>query len=210
MNNPNTKENYEIRQDALNALKGNWTTIILTILAFSVVTFILEFTAVIPFIGFLIAIAVSGALSLGIKFIFIKLSRYETFTIGNIFYGFNDFWRAFLSTVLISIFTFLWSLLFIIPGIIVAISYSMTYYIMIDNPNLTSSQCINKSKRLMYGNKWRYFCLNLSFIGWAILCIFTFGLGYLWLSPYIATSKACFYNSLINKDKTKEKFNFDI
>ena len=83
-----------------------------------------------------------------------------------------------------TLYCFLWSLLFIIPGIIASYSYAMTGYILAEHPELTASEAIARSKEMMSGNRFRLFCLHLSFIGWAILCAFTFGIGNLWLTPY--------------------------
>ena len=113
-----------------------------------------------------------------------------------LFDGFSDFARSLVASLLMCIFVFLWSLLLIIPGIIAALSYSMTYYILADNPDVTASEAINMSKRMMFGHKTELFWLYLSFIGWAILCLFTFGIGFLWLLPYIQTSTAIFYENI--------------
>lgn len=87
----------------------------------------------------------------------------------------------------------LWSLLFIIPGIIAAYRYVMAPYIMAENPDVGIREAVERSKELMQGHKWRMFCLEFSFIGWALLCIFTLGIGFLWLSPYQYASYAAFY-----------------
>lgn len=89
-----------------------------------------------------------------------------------------------------------WTLLFIIPGIIAAYRYAMTNYILAENPELTASEAINQSKELMDGNKWRLFCLEFSFIGWAILSVLTMGIGYLWLNPYQYAASAAFYRDV--------------
>ena len=95
-----------------------------------------------------------------------------------------------------SIYVFLWSLLFIIPGIMASFSYAMTDYILADQPELTASEAIERSKEMMYGNRFRLFCLDLSFIGWTILCMFTLGVGNLWLTPYKNAAKAAFYREV--------------
>jgi len=92
------------------------------------------------------------------------------------------------------IFVLLWSLLLIVPGIIAAFRYSMSFYILADNPDMGIMEAINESKRMMRGNKWKFFCLNLSFIGWAILGVLTLGIGYLWLTPYIEVTMIAFYD----------------
>ena len=89
-------------------------------------------------------------------------------------------------------------LLFIIPGIIAAYAYSMASYIRLEYPELTARECLTASRKLMNGHKWRFYCLNLSFIGWAILSAFTFGIGGLFLTPYQNTACAAFYRDLTN------------
>lgn len=100
--------------------------------------------------------------------------------------------------VLISIFTFLWTLLLIVPGIIKALAYSQTYYILADaqasGVEMSATEAIKTSQQLMKGHKWEFFCLQLSFLGWMILAGLTFGIGWLWLGPYLSTTKACYYD----------------
>ena len=72
----------------------------------------------------------------------------------------------------------------------------MTGYILAEDPDLTASQAAQRSKELMRGNRWRLFCLQLSFIGWIILCLFTFGIGNLFLNPYQTAADAAFYREI--------------
>ena len=95
-----------------------------------------------------------------------------------------------------SLFIFLWSLLLIIPGIIAAYAYSQVFYILADNPSLSGMEALDQSKQMMKGRKWKYFCLCMRFVGWSILCIFTLGIGYIWLAPYMAVSLANFYRDV--------------
>lgn len=112
--------------------------------------------------------------------------------------------------ILVMIFTFLWSLLLVIPGIIKALAYSQTYFIYKDlresgrADDIQWTQVITESRKLMDGHKWRYFVLQLSFIGWHILCALTLGIGYLWLNPYMNATLAAFYKDL-SKDRFCEK-----
>jgi uncharacterized membrane protein len=94
------------------------------------------------------------------------------------------------------LFIVLWLLLLIIPGIIAAISYSMTFYILADDKSIKPMEAIDKSKKMMDGYKWKYFFLCLRFFGWALLCILTLGIGFLWLIPYINVSIAKFYDDV--------------
>ncbi|MBQ5416090.1 MAG: DUF975 family protein [Bacteroidales bacterium] len=110
--------------------------------------------------------------------------------------GFRPYWRNIWGMLLMGILTVLWTFLFIIPGIIKAFSYSMTPYILHDNPELSASEAIHRSRMMMRGHKFDLFWLWLSFIGWMFLCILTAGIGFLWLCPYMETAQAAFYQDV--------------
>lgn len=93
----------------------------------------------------------------------------------------------------------LWSLLLVVPGIIKSIEYSIIPYILADDNEISSKDAFKKAKQMMKGNKWRAFKLDLSFIGWYFLCIFTFGIGAFFLVPYVEAANAEFYVELKNK-----------
>lgn len=107
--------------------------------------------------------------------------------------------------IITGFFVILWSLLLIIPGIIASLAYSQAYYIYKDSEangeNLTVMDCISRSKELMDGYKGKLFLLELSFIGWHLIGALTFGLGYLFITPYIQTAKAVFYNDLLDNSQ---------
>ena len=94
---------------------------------------------------------------------------------------------------MMGLFVFLWTLLFVFPGIVAAYRYAMVPYLMAEFPELRVMEAIRESKRLMKGNKWRLFCLHFSFIGWDLLCTLTMGIGYLWLNPYRMVAETAFY-----------------
>lgn len=121
----------------------------------------------------------------------------ETGGVETLFACFQQFWRFFLAHLLMNLFTLLWSLLFLIPGIIAGYSYTQTVHIMLDNPDISPLEAISASKRLMRGHKLEYFVLELSFLGWAYLSVFTFGLLGIWLNPYMQVTFANYYNALI-------------
>lgn len=116
--------------------------------------------------------------------------------VGDVFKGFEHFWPSFKITFLIGLYTLLWSLLFVIPGIIKGFSYSQAMYIIADNPNMRARDAIRLSSQMMDGHKMDLFILQLSFIGWAILGVFTLGLLYIWLEPYMQATYTNFYLSL--------------
>jgi uncharacterized membrane protein len=102
-------------------------------------------------------------------------------------------------STLIGIFTFLWSLLLVVPGIIASISYSQALFILMESPEKGALECIRESKQLMKGRKMDFFVLMLSFYGWSLLSDFIQMFLYvpvflIWLNPYITITKALFYN----------------
>lgn len=113
-----------------------------------------------------------------------------------LFRYFNDWRRMACAGFLRDIYTMLWTLLLFIPGIIAQYNYAMTSYILAEHPELSANEAISLSKRMMRGNRWRLFCLEFSFIGWAVLTIFTLGIGSLWLIPYVQAAFAHFYREV--------------
>ena len=116
-------------------------------------------------------------------------------------FGYFSHWQnAVVARLLQSVYILLWSLLFIIPGIVATYSYAMTEFILAENPDLTASEAIAQSKVIMTGNRWRLFCLHFSFIGWDILSSLTLGIGGLWLRPYKRAAEAAFYREITGTD----------
>lgn len=112
-------------------------------------------------------------------------------------FGYFSYWKTTaIARLLQSVYILLWSLLFIIPGIIATYSYAMTEFILAEKPDLTASEAIARSKEMMSGNRWRLFCLHFSFIGWDILSSLTLGIGNLWLRPYKQAANAAFYREI--------------
>lgn len=112
-------------------------------------------------------------------------------------FSYFPYWKTMLAArFLRSLLVFLWSLLLVIPGIVASFSYAMTGYLLAEFPDMTASEAISRSKELMAGNRWRLFCLRFSFIGWDILCLFTLGIGNLWLLPYRNAAEAAFYREI--------------
>jgi uncharacterized membrane protein len=96
----------------------------------------------------------------------------------------------------VGLFTFLWSLLFVIPGIVKTYAYSMSMYILAENKGKPALECINESKAMTNGHKMDLFVLNLSFIGWMMLVALTFGIAGIWVLPYMNATMANAYQSL--------------
>jgi len=180
--------NYQIKAEAKTALSGNWGNAIGIWLIGTIITAAL--TSV--FFGFFI----TGVFAYGIAASFAVLVRTKHADFETLFSGFQNFGTTCVAGILQGIYTFLWSLLFCIPGIVKSYSYSMTYYILLDNPNMSANDAITESRKLMYGKKWKLFCLDLSFIGWFLLTILTFGLLSLYVKPYHEAARARFYEDI--------------
>jgi uncharacterized membrane protein len=186
-------KNVVLMQMAKESLKGKWG---LAIGTFVVYMLLATGPQIIPIAGSIGSLIILGPLTLGLAVFSLSISRNQDAKLEQIFQGFKNFGNALGAYLLICLFTFLWMLLLIIPGIIAAISYSMTFYILAEDNSIEPIEAIKKSKKMMAGYKWKYFCLCLRFIGWALLCILTLGIGFLWLMPYIQVSIAKFYDDV--------------
>ena len=151
-------------------------------------------------IGLAVMIFVSGPLELGMAIVSTNVVRSERIEVEDAFGGFRDnMTTAIILWLLNNIFIFLWSLLLVIPGIVKSYSYSMSFFILRDNPTMNQNEARRRSMEMMKGNKWRLFCLDFSFIGWIILCGLTFGILSFWIIPYMMTARAEFYQSLLGE-----------
>lgn len=164
---------------------------------------IIRFTS--PIIMLLVAIILSTlgySIEVGAARFFLNGYKEEP-KIGTVFSAINlkEWPNITLTSLLKNLYIFLWTLLFIIPGIIKSIEYSMTPYILAEDSSLTPTQVINRSKELTYGSKWDIFVLGLSFIGWDILGTLFFGIGYIFIRPYKEATYASLYNKLSKKDE---------
>ena len=182
------------------ALSGRWSTAVLGTLLLTALTALpvlfISFLFDIDSLGYisdLYTLLISGPLSLGYIMFILAIFRRKNTSPMEIFNGFERFGRALGLFIVMNIFILLWSLLFIIPGIIASYRYALAFYIMADHPEMGILESIEASKRLMWGNKWKLFCLHLSFIGWILLTILTAGIGYFWLLPYITATTVGFY-----------------
>ncbi|MGM9645560.1 MAG: DUF975 family protein [Eubacteriales bacterium] len=190
----------EIRARARKALGGNifattWLLVLVAGLIVNAIMGVVSFTYVGPLI-------LTGPLSYGLIKVILKAVREQDSKVelGDLFKGFTeDFVGNFLTGLLVTLFTFLWSLLFVIPGIVKMYSYSMALYIKTDHPEYTAKQCIDESRKMMNGHKMELFLLQLSFIGWMFVGALCLGVGTLWVNAYMQTANACFYEELKNQ-----------
>lgn len=190
----------EYRRRAREALEGNifgntWLFMVLVVL---VTGAILSVSGII-FIGPLLLI---GPISIGICSYTLHVVRNteKKNKIDPLLDGFRgSVGNSILVGLLATIFTALWSLLFIIPGIVKAIAYSQCYFIALEHPEYDANTCITESRKMMNGHKWEYFCLQFSFIGWMIVGSFCLGVGTLWVSAYMNAANAAYYEDLKNQ-----------
>lgn len=188
------KSSRELRHQAWDQLrKSYWMVFVVTLIVAA-----LPAASSIAVVGFIIA----GPLLVGQAIYLIDMV--ETNSDGKkielVIEGFKkSFVNSFLAMLLVGVFTFLWSLLFIIPGIIKYYAYAMTPYIIAEDPEIDAMAAIAKSQEMMRGHKMELFILQFSFIGWYLLAALTFGVGFIFLLPYVKTAEANFYVELRGK-----------
>jgi len=191
----------EIKAEARKQLGGgifktNWIYAVLLVLIILAASGIVN---VIPGVGSIVALVITGPLTYAVSYMFLKQARdNQQINFEDLARGFkDDFAGTFLIYLMTTIFTALWSLLFVIPGIIKAYSYSMAYYLKADHPEYTWKQCISESQRIMNGHKMELFIQDLSFIGWIIVGSLCLGIGTLWVDAYMNAARAQFYKNVL-------------
>ena len=208
------KQRYEYKQQAKQILEGKYTNIIVITIIISIVSGLFSsgnFNFQNANFGARLLSIITFALSAGFTFgttkMYIGLVNDVNPEIEDILLvGFkNNYVRSLVTSLLQALYTFLWSLLFIIPGIIKAYAYSMAFYLLNKEPELQASDAITKSKEYMNGHKMDIFLLQLSYIGWFILSIFTFGILLLWVMPKLLTAQTLMYDEIyLEKNPVKE------
>ena len=183
----------EIKSLAKQQIKGKIGTLFLVALVVSLISGALN---LIPTVGSIASALIAPTFTLATVAIYLKLANGESIAVGDVFSKFDQFWPAFKVNFLVGLFTTLWSLLFVIPGIIKGFSYAMANFILAENPGIGAREAINRSKAMMDGHKMELFVLNLSFIGWYLLCGITFGIAAIWVIPYVNATTTNFYNKI--------------
>jgi len=172
-----TLPSRDLRAIARESLKGMWKKgfvisllyYVLMTLPVSIIGAVFPITSPAQLVGGLYDILVTGPFTFGISLFFLCVFRKRESDYGQLFAGFENFGKTFMLMLIIFVKTLLWSLLFIVPGIVASFRYSQAFYILIDHPEYTPNQCIEESKKMMNGNKGKLFCLMFSFIGWMFL-----------------------------------------
>lgn len=185
----------DYRERAKESLSGRWLEpIMVNIIMILISASTGWVTEVIPQLS-VFSIIISGPLYLGVAFYFSQFIVNKDLGIRDMFYGFNFLWgKSILLYFFTGLFTLLWLLCFIVPGIIKAFAYSMAPYILAENPNMTVFEALDESQAMMEGYKWDLFKLGFSFIGWFLLSLLTLGVLLIWVIPYMQAAQAEFYH----------------
>ena len=213
----------EIRSNARKALKGHWGTAIIAAIIANVFPSVgysssfssddMDFTKLselsgtelittfaifggILLIGLAISLVVSSVISIGYAQFNMDLVDGDDPKISTLFSKVRQLKTAVIANILVFVRVFFGMIFFIVPGVIALFKYSMTNYIIAENPGIGAREALEKSKKIMKGNKLRFFLLGLSFIGWEILVVLTFGIAGIWVSPYMQASYAEFYREI--------------
>ena len=202
---------------AKQKLDGRWNKLALAYFIYSAIlaaisgigtgiSFSADFLAFLSAISVIASIIVSGPLFFGLIRIISNISDGKDFEIAQLFSGFKEaFGKCIVLYILKNLFVFLWSLLFIIPGIVKLYAYRLAFYLLHDN-NIDTLQAIKLSDQIMKGNKWRLFCLDFSYLGWFLLSLLTFGILFFWVIPKHELATFEFYRELTKTDEHDELF----
>ena len=193
----------ELKQNAKMQLKGNWLVAIGIVVVYQLISYVPNLLekisesrvlegVIIP----IITVALVGILSIGVCRFFINLANNSNSQFSDLWYGFKNILNAFLVSLLVGVIIFLGTLLFVVPGIILTYMYSQVYYVMAENPELSVVDVLKESAKIMKGHKFELFVLELSFLGWMILTVITFGIAGLYVLPYYNATLTNYYLSI--------------
>lgn len=198
------KRAKELRAAAWEKKKGRWGMLALVFFIYSL---IMAACAALSYVvvGAVAVLLLSGPLMLGFTMVCLAISRRQGASLPKLFEGFSRFGDSLVLFLLMDIFIFLWSLLLVIPGIIKMYSYSMSWFVLHDRPDLTGNEARKRSMYLMRGHKWRLFCLDFSFLGWYLLSALTLGILAFWVTPYHMTARAEFYQELLGEEQKTQQ-----
>ena len=188
------KENTQIMSEARASLNGKWP---LAIGTFLILLLISMGVALIPVAGQIIGILIAGPLAVGGAYFALNIVRDQVAQTDDLFFSFNNnLSNSILAYLLVVAFALIGFVLLIIPGVIVALALSQTWFILAENPSMDSYDAIMRSKKMMDGYKFKLFKIQLRLLGLGLLCLLTLGIGFLWLIPYQYVVYAKFYEEV--------------
>ena len=183
----------ELKAKAKAQLQGKIGKIFLCMLIYFAITLV---CGMIPGVGGIVSFIIAAPLSLGLYLVWLDMTYGKDPEVSTLFNGFQYTGKALWLTILVGVFTFLWALLFYIPGIVKSLSYSMSYYVLAENPSMTAREALNVSKRITEGHKMDLFVLSLSFIPWLLLSVVTCGIALIYVMPYMYLTITNFYHEI--------------
>lgn len=188
------KEVMALRQAAKAQIKGKiWWLLLAEI----IIGLIGAAVGLIPYAGALIfVIFLMPIFEFSLTKMYMGFKNGNEFKMGDLFSGFHQYGSALLTAILMDIFLVLWTCLGVIPGIVKIFSYSMTWYVLADNPQMSATEAITESRRLMDGHKFDLLVLYISFIPWLLLCCVTFGIAEIYVLPYMTAAETNFYYAI--------------
>ncbi len=181
--------NQELMRQAKAQISGNWLNAAIGTLVYTVILGAASFT----YVGELILF---GPLMFGFVLFVMNIVDNRRNDLNLLFSGFNRFAETLVAGLLYSLAVSVGTALLIVPGIIIACGFSMTFFLMADDRSLSGVDALQKSWNMMRGHKWDFFCLQFRFIGWLILCALTFGILTFWVTPYMTAASLGFYRQL--------------
>jgi len=188
------KENTQIMSEARASLNGKWP---LAIGTFLILLLISMGAALIPLAGQIIGILIAGPLAVGGAYFALNIVRDQVAQTDDLFFSFNNnLSNSILAYLLVVAFALIGFVLLIIPGVIVALALSQTWFILAENPSMDSYDAIMRSRKMMDGFKFKLFKIQLRLLGLGLLCLLTLGIGFLWLIPYQNVVCAKFYEEV--------------
>ncbi len=192
----------DLKQQAKAQMQGKLGSFILVLIVYAVVVLAISMVGgllnlLVPVVGTILIYALTPPLMVGYTAVFLNASYGDKPSVSTLFDGYKKcFGRSILLYILMMVFTCLWTLLLVVPGIIKSYAYSMAFYVMADNPEISAREALKESERIMKGHKFEFFVLQLSFILWGLLVCVTFGLAALYVVPYQQMTFTNFYQNV--------------
>ena len=212
------KTNQEYKNAALDRIRGNWTPILVASIIYVVIEVLIIGGCSLPEIlnsasgtqmafsgvNTVLSIFILGPLGIGAMNAFKNLYLYRDLNVAPNMLNFSisNYLHKVLGYFFMELKVFLWSLLLIVPGVVMALAYAMTPYILEEHPEISAWEASTKSREMMQGHKFDLLYLYLSFLGWAVLSLLTCGIGFIWLTPYFQTTIAAFYEDIKGPEAT--------
>lgn len=192
-----TSENLaQMMRQAKISFNGLWGTAVLGTLIYLLICCVASSISKVSLILSIVPLLVSGPLSYGYYLYIVKLVGTRNGDLNTLFACFNRFVDTMAAGIICSILTVIGLCLLIVPGVIIALGLSMTWFIMLDNPNISGVDALRESWRMMDGHKMDLFLLVVRFIGWILLVCITCGIAALWVEPYMVGAYLNFYRQL--------------